>query len=210
MVASTIGVFIALVAVGSLQTITSSSEAVDRNIGAAAEVRFAANMIARDLANFYRDDTAENYRFIGTIEDLSQDQSTSYLVFYTVGRIKARVDQAEGDVYEVAYFLSEQDDRTMLMRQLWPNPNKEFEPGGILTVIAEDIEAFEVRYFDGEEWAEEWPEEMQSLPKLVAVNIIAKQANRSNPPSESMIVPLTRANGDVTALDTSGQVESGL
>jgi type II secretion system protein J len=210
LVASTIGVFIALVAVGALRTITASSEVVDRNIGAAAEVRFAANMIARDLANFYRDDETDNFRFIGTVEDLSQDRSTSYLVFYTVGRTKARVDQPEGDVYEVEYFLTEEEERSMLMRRLWPNPNKEMEPGGVLTVIAEDIEVFEVQYFDGEEWSEEWPEEMESLPNLVAINIAAKQPNRSNPPSESLIVPLTRAGGDVTALDTGGQVAGSL
>lgn len=210
LVASTIGVFIALVAVGALRTITASTEVIDRNIGAAAEVRYAANLIARDLANFYRDDETDNFRFVGTVEELSQGHSTSYLVFYTINRTKARADQPEGDVYEVEYFLTENEDKTMLMRRLWPNPNKEMEPGGVLTVIAEDIEVFEVQYFDGEEWAEEWPEEMGSLPNLVAINIIAKQPNRSNPPSESMIVPLTKAEGDTTTLETGEQIEIGL
>jgi type II secretion system protein J len=210
LVASTIGVFIALVAVGALRTITASTEVVDRNVGAAAEVRFAANMIARDLANYYRDDETDNFRFVGTVEELSQDRSTSYLVFYTINRTKARADQPEGDVYEVEYFLTVDEDKSLLMRRLWPNPNKEMEPGGVLTVIAEDIDVFEVQYFDGEEWSAEWPEEMGSLPNLVAINIVAKQLNRYNPPSESVIVPLTRAAGDATALETGGQLEGGL
>jgi len=97
---------------------------------------------------------------IGTVEDSEQD-SISYLVFYTVSRAKARSDQAEGDIYEVEYYLMKDEDKSRLMRRLWPNPNEEDEPGGILSVIAEDIDVFQVRYFDGEEWSEEWPEEMQ-------------------------------------------------
>ena len=42
------------------------------------------------------------------------------------------------------------------MRRLWPNPDKERDPGGILTVIAEDIEVFGVRFFDGMQWQMDW------------------------------------------------------
>lgn len=209
LVASTIGVFIALVAVGALRTITASSDMVDRNIDAAAEVRFAANMIARDLVNLYRDEETENTRFIGTAEELTENSSTSYLVFYTVGRAKARVGQPEGDVYEVEYCLAADEERSVLTRRWWPNPDKELEPAGVVTVIAEDIEVFYVQYYDGEEWADEWPEEMQSLPHLVEVTIIAKQPGQSDPPSQSLIVPLTRAGGDITALETGTQAEGG-
>ena len=86
LVASTIGVFIAMVAVGALRAIIGSAEMVDRNINAAAEVRFAANMIARDLQNLYKDDDIENTKFIGMVEPLEQDNYTSYIIFYTIGR----------------------------------------------------------------------------------------------------------------------------
>jgi len=207
LVASTIGVFIALVAVGALRTITVSSEVVDRNIGAAAELRFAANAIAKDLVNIYRDEDMDNTRFIGTVQELSGDLSSSYLVFYSVGRTKARIGQPEGDVYEVEYSLASDDERSVLTRRQWPNPNKELEPGGVLTVIAEDIEAFYVQYYDGEEWADEWPEEMQSLPHLVDISIIARQTGTDEPLSHSLIVPLTRAQGDLTTFETGGQTE---
>ena len=205
LVASTIGVFIAMVAVGALRTIIAGAEMVDRNINAAAEVRFAANMIARDLQNLYKDDDIENTRFIGTVEPLEQGDYTSYLIFYTIGRTKARIDQPEGDLYEVEYYLMQEGETSYLMRRLWPNPSEELEPGGILTVIAEDIAAFEVQYFDGEEWFEEWPEEMQALPDLVTVSITANQSERSNPPSESIIVNLASSeDADAGILDTSG------
>lgn len=209
LLASTIGVFIAMVAVGALRTIIASAEMVDSNINAAAEVRYAANMIARDLQNFFTDDDIENTKFIGTVEALEDDNYTSYLIFYTLGRTKARIDQPEGDLYEVEYYLMQEGENSSLMRRLWPNPSEYLEPGGILTVIAEDIATFEVQYFDGEEWFEEWPEEMQALPDLVSISIAAKQPDRINPPSESIIVNLARAEaGDISIL-VGGEATAG-
>ena len=215
LVASTIGVFIAMVSVGALRAIMASAEMVDSNINAAAEVRFAANMISRDLQNLYDDGNIENTKFIGTVEPLEQDNYTSYLIFYTTGRTKARIDQPEGDLYEVEYYLMQEGETSSLMRRLWPNPHEELEPGGILTVIAEDIAAFEVQYFDGEEWSQEWPEELQALPDLVSISIVAKQPDRSNPPSESIIVNLAGpGEGDVSVLEggeatADGQTTAG-
>jgi len=209
LVASTIGVFIAMVSVGALRAIMASAEMVDSNINAAAEVRFATNMISRDLQNLYNDGNIENTKFIGTVEPLEQDNYTSYLIFYTTGRTKARIDQPEGDLYEVEYYLMQEGETSSLMRRLWPNPHEELEPGGILTIIAEDIAAFEVQYFDGEEWSQEWPEEMQALPDLVSISIAAKQPDRSNPPTESIIVNLARSEaGDVSILE-GGETTAG-
>ena len=218
LVASTIGVFIAMVAVGALRAIIAGAEMVDSNINAAAEVRFAAGMIARDLQNLYNDNDIESTKFFGTIEALEENNYTSYLIFYTLGRNKARIDQPEGDLYEVEYYLMQEGENSVLMRRLWPNPSKDYEdlePRGILTVIAEDIANFNVQYFDGEEWSEEWPEDMQALPELVSVSITARQPDRGNPPVESIIVNLARSEASDTSIlegggtTTTGQESSG-
>ena len=207
-VASTLGAFVMLVAVGTLKAITSSAEMVDRNINAAAEVRFASNMIKKDLVNLYRDEDIENTKLIGTVEDSGQG-STSYLVFYSLGRTKARADEPEGDIYEVEYYLVKDEETSALMRRLWPNPNEEFEPGGILSVIAEDIDLFEVTYFDGEEWSDEWPEEMEVLPDLIEITIVGKLPSSGEPTMESYIVNLTRSvSAGSTGLEGSAQEQS--
>ena len=205
LVASTIGVFIALVAAGAMRTMTASNDAIDQNINTAAEVRFAAGMLARDLQNFYRNDTIANTRFIATVEQLDGGISTPCLIFYTASRIKARADQPEGDIYEVEYYLAQEEDKSMLMRRAWPNPSTELEPGGMLTAIAEDIEVFDVQYYDGEQWVYEWPEDMQSIPKLVQVTLVAKSPTGTGlGPMESFIIAMSRSQGgDITALDSS-------
>ena len=121
------------------------------------------------------------------------EYSTSYLVFYTINRTKARAYEPEGDIYEVEYYLVQNEDGSYLMRRLWPNPNDEFEPGGILTTIAENIEFFQVRYFDGEEWYYQWLEDMETQPQMIEVNIAARPLNGGIPIIESFIVNLTRA-----------------
>jgi type II secretion system protein J len=131
LVASTIGAFVALVAVGTLRAVTASSEMVDSGIATAAEVRFASNMVARDLVNLYRDKTKANTKLIGTVVQSGQGD-TSYLILYTVSRVKARAGRPEGDIYEVEYYLAQGEDKSRLMRRFWPNPNQEAEPGGIL------------------------------------------------------------------------------
>ena len=199
LVASTIGSFIALVAVGTLRTITTSAEIVDENIEAAAEVRFASNMIARDLVNLYREQNFRNMKLIGAINE--SDENSSVLTFHTVGRAKARIDQPEADIYEVEYFLKKIEEKSDLYRRLWPNPDPNDEdPGGILSVIAENIDFFEVRFFDGEEWANEWPEEMEVTPQLMEVNIVAKPPSRGSTAMESIMVNLVRSAG--TTLET--------
>lgn len=208
LVASTIGAFIALVAVGTLRTITTSAEIVDENIEAAAEVRFASNMISRDLVNLYREQNFRNMKLIGAINE--SYENSSVLTFYTVGRAKARIDQPEADVYEVEYFLKKIEEKSDLYRRLWPNPDPNDEdPGGILSVIAENIEFFEVRFFDGEEWANEWPEEMEVTPQLMEVNIVAKPPSRGNPAMESIMVNLVRSAGTTLEAVESGEQSFG-
>jgi len=204
LVASTIGSFIALVAVGTLRTITVSAERVEGNIKAASEVRFASNMIATDLVNLYREQNFRNMKLVGAVNESNEDSSV--LTFYTVGRAKARIDQPEADVYEVEYFLKKNEEKSDLYRRLWPNPDPNDEdPGGILTVIAEDIEFFQVRFFDGEEWSEEWPEEMEVIPQLIEVNIVGKQQKWGSPAMDSIMVNLVRSTGAMLEALESGE-----
>ena len=207
LLASIIGAFIALVAVSGLRAISASTEMVDSNVCAAAEVRFAAKKVAEDLMNFYRDKNKDSMRLVGGV-DRSDFGGVSWLTLYTVGRVRARIDQPEGDVYEVEYYLLRDGEKSVLMRRLWPNPDEEAEPGGILTVIAEDIDLFVVSYFDGQEWQVEWPEDMKSLPELVEVTIAAQQRGQRRAVMETFVVNFARSVwGESDRSDKGGKRE---
>jgi type II secretion system protein J len=192
LLASMIGAFVALVAVGTLRAISSSSEMMENNISTSSEARFAAKMVARDLMNLYRDNDLRKTKLVGLAKETGQGL-VSCLSFYAVGRTKARIEEPEGDVYEVEYYLEKKKERRALMRRLWPNPDKDAAPGGMLTAIAEDIDVFEVKYFDGERWQVEWPEEMKSLPRLIDVTIVASRQGRADMIVESFIVNFPRS-----------------
>jgi len=209
LIATTIGAFIASVALCALKVVSASAEIVDDNIKATAEVRFASNMLARDLVNLYRDSDVRNMKFVGRVSK-SGERPFCVLTFYTVGGTKARAGQPEGDIYEVEYYLLEGEEKTFLMRRLWPNPDpNEVEPRGVLTVIANGIDTFEARFFNGEEWSDEWPEEMQSVPELVEVSIAAIKPERKSTVAESFIVNFARFVGsEATTSGESGQAGS--
>jgi len=122
LIATTIGAFIASVALYALKVVSTSAEIVDDNIETTAEVRFASNMLARDLVNLYRDSDVRNMKFVGRVSK-SGERPVRVLTFYSVGRTKARAGQPEGDIYEVEYYLLEDEENKFLIRRLWPNPD---------------------------------------------------------------------------------------
>ncbi len=207
LVASTISGFIAVIAVGALNAIATSSQKVNQVTETTSEIRFAARMLACDLANLYRDANPQNMKLIGSSEGNAKG-GPPFLTFYTVGRAKARANLPEGDVYEVEYFLGTRqqqqkeetaegsEESTILFRRLWPNPDKDRDPGGVLTPIAEKIGVFQVRFYDGQQWGDEWTEEMQSLPEYVEVTL-ANLPERGDPIVETFTVTFPRLSKTV-------------
>jgi len=207
-VATVIGVFVAAVAVGTLKAISASSQMVQNNSEQAGEVRFASRRIAADLANLYRDTNPKYTKLVGALVETEKGPASS-LTLYTLGRAKARPAEPEGDVYEVEYYLAKQEEKSALMRRLWPNPDKDSQPGGILSPIAENIDVFEVTYYDGRQWLMEWPEEMNSLPELVEVRVGGQQQGE-NGVTQSFVVNFARDKGtESDVLEQTGQTEGG-
>jgi type II secretion system protein J len=204
LVASTISGFIAIVAVGAMNAIAHTAQTVNRVSEVNSEIRFAARMLAQDLANLYRDPNPENVKLVGASQG-SETGGPPFLTFYMVGRAKARADQPEGDVYEVEYFLgirqaddqrqvaSESGEEEMvLFRRLWPNPDKDREPRGILAPIAENIAIFYIRFHDGQDWAGQWSEEMRALPKLIEVTLGTAPPGKGDPVLETFTIAFPR------------------
>lgn len=194
-IATTIGTFIALVSIGALRAVTAGAQMVRENIEIVSEVRFAARMLRRDLINMYKPSNMQDTKFVAFADE--SGEGGTFLTFYTVSRAKARRAEPEGDIYEVEYFLNVQEEKSKLMRRFWPNPDEDREPGGILSVIADDIAIFEARFFDGTEWSYEWPEEMDVLPMLIELNIAAVQEEGLRPAIETIYINLARSAGNL-------------
>ncbi len=200
LVASTISAFITLVAVGALRAVSASAQVVDKASETSAELRFAARMLARDLTNLYRDKNRRDMRLVGASQTPDNTGEPAFLRFYAVRRTKARARQPEGDVYEVEYILrpdiemdlNEEETNSTLFRRLWPNPDRDRAPGGVLTPVAQGIDGFFLRFFDGKQWTNNWPEEMQSIPALIEVTLATLPQGRGEPAVETFVVSFAR------------------
>jgi len=190
MIASVMGTFVALVALGSLRTVTAAKQLVAENSSLSDELTFAARRIHTDLVNLYRDGDRSSVKFVGTIE---QDDfgAVKNIVFRTVSMTKARPEDTEGDVYEVHYFLRRDDEGSVLARRYCPIVGVEEQDeslGGILTIIAEDIVEFDLQYFDESSWVEEWSETEAELPQLVQVTMSAGTGDEDEDKSEKDLI----------------------
>ncbi|MCD6392955.1 MAG: prepilin-type N-terminal cleavage/methylation domain-containing protein, partial [Planctomycetes bacterium] len=216
MVASVIGAFIALVSVGALRAVTAGRTMVNTNIAAADELRYAVELIRSDLANVYRDGSADAMKFVGTFADTDDNMMTS-LTMRIVSIANTRRSEPEGDIHEVQYYLAESEDKSVLMRRLYPIVGTEAEeelPGGVLTAIAENIVGFELMYFDGEEWIPEWPAELNSLPQMVEIVLATaeeKQGRQGSLVARKILAAFPRLPEQAQGTGTSGQgqAESG-
>jgi len=216
LIASTISAFVTLVAVGALKTITDGAQAVDRAAETTGELRFAARMMANDLANLYRAPDPKKMKLVGSSQG-SETGGPAFLTFYMAGRVKARADQPEGDIYEVEYLLStrenqeaeseEEAQKSILMRRQWPNPDRQRDPGGVLSTVAENIAVLQMDFFDGKQWASEWPEEMQSIPHLIKVTLIAQPKGRGDPMRETFVVGFPRLAAKMSPASGQGTPE---
>ena len=107
-----------------------------------------------------------------------------------------------------------EEESLVLFRRVWPNPDKDREPRGILTPIAENIGVFYIRFFDGQEWAGQWTEEMRTLPKLVEVTLGTAPPEKGDPVLETFTITFPRmaeaeAGGPQQGESSAGRRRSG-
>jgi len=195
LLAVVIGALVAVSAVAALRTITASRDRIENIQTVAGEIRFATEMIHKDLENLYRDSEAKNRKIVCQ-KASGYGTGNCMLTMYCVSSVKARVDEPEGDVYEVEYFIQQNEERSLLMRRLKPNPSEENENTsfGILYPIGENIDVFEVRLLDGGtgEWYSEWAEERTDIPQLIEVRLAGALAGQKKLITNSFLVNPSR------------------
>jgi type II secretion system protein J len=202
LVASIVGAFVAATATSALRSTISSRQKITDYTAAAAQLRFAAEMIRRDLTNFYRDPDLNNVKLVA-YSDFNDYGAADNIVFHTVNRVKARPLYPEGDVYEVEYGLLLNDENTpFLVRRLWPNPvivdpalETEIPPMGVVTIVGENIVQFDVLFYYEDQWVEDWPEEMEELPALISVTLALLPKGRPDPLRHNFFISFPRWPG---------------
>jgi type II secretion system protein J len=211
--ASTLTAFVAMVAVAGLRSVSSTRQTVDRAWAAADSLRYAADRIERDLASVVR---GQGVIFEGQAADSAMELPMS-LRMRVYQNDPARPQAVESDLYEVEYTLLQSEENVLFVRRICPlvgvEIDREETAGGMLTVLSESIVDFQIRYYDGTEWLDEWLTETE-LPRLVMITLAAAETSENPAVTGSQASPrlLTRTiwmhfPGE-PALDQAVQIET--
>jgi type II secretion system protein J len=177
LLAAVLTAFVALVAVAGLRSVTMTRTTVDQASEAADSLRYAAQILERDLASVVR---SQNIIFEGIAAepDLGMPPSLRMRVYQTD---PVRPNAPESDLCEVEYSLLQSEDKTLFVRRICPlvgvEVDREETSGGILTVLSESIIDFQAQYYDGTQWLDSWLTETE-LPQLVLINLLAADTSQ--------------------------------
>ncbi len=189
LLAAVLTAFVALVAVAGLRSVSMTRITIDQASEAADALRYAAEILERDLASVARDQVI--FEAIAADSAIGMPPSLRMRVYQTD---PARPNAPESDLYEVEYSLLQSEDKTLFVRRICPlvgvEVDREETSGGILTVLSESIIDFQAQYFDGGQWLDYWLTETE-LPQLVLINLLAADTSQlqNNTPQTSAKQP---------------------
>lgn len=199
LVAMAIGTLVMGACFGAFRTVLDAREKLAVRSALVTQGRAATDEIAAALRAAIAAEGAET-PFLG--EDRETDGvPDDRLTFFTTSDRNARRDDAEGDIYEVSFYImrDEETGRGTLARRKDPGVDDDITDGGILTQIALDVVALEVSYYDGLLWADAWPGEMdEGVPAAVRVSVTLADPEfpKATITCETTVTPLVKSGGD--------------
>ncbi|MDB4943380.1 MAG: ral secretion pathway protein [Labilithrix sp.] len=111
--------------------------------------------------------------------------------FVSFAHRRVTADSKESDQAEIGYFVvkdPDHDDKMDLVRREQPNPDYEPKAGGVVNVLAEDVESFDLRFLDplSGQWIETWDSvqltaQLNRLPVEVKITLVLKPVKNSPP-----------------------------
>ena len=113
------------------------------------------------------------------------------LDFTSFAHRRVEKEAKESDQSEIGYFVvkdPDKEEKMDLVRREQPNPDFDPKRGGVVNVLAEDIELFDIRYLDPltGSWLETWDTtqltgQLNRLPLEVKVTLVLKPVKNSPP-----------------------------
>lgn len=178
--------------------------------GAMREASIVMDILQQDLQSILPPKGVLAGPFVGVATGSLGAESAS-LEFFTLGRDEARGGDdplAEG-MRRVEITLESDGQNTLLVRRVQPNILAQVEQELPAEVLATNVGAFAVRYYDGYDWTNEWDSvnEGDVLPLAVELTLrfdLASPIDASRPYEIVQIVPLSCGEEPVTETEVGG------
>ncbi len=197
LLATIIGTLVAMVALGIFHAVSRNWHKQQRQTELLVHGRYAMKLMRDDLANFYRSQMPERMKLQSSTGKIQAAQ-TDRLVFFTVSRIKSQKDSAEGDLYEVEYFLEKQmDEPIKLIRRYAPVDDDAIgNRDGSRIEISKHIHTMRFEFFDGKQWSAVH-QQSSKPPRLIRITLgLTDPEDRDISVEISQIVSIMRLPND--------------
>lgn len=153
-----LGMIVSLI-YGSFAMTAQSKEKTEAGNAIYHEARWAMNKLEDDLGAAYvtRNRNTRSL-LVGFSRDAGGNMPMDELHFSSFSHVKYNPQARESDQAEISYFVTENPESGImtLYRREDPTPDDENMDGGEFYDLVEGVLGFDLTYYDGFEWADEW------------------------------------------------------
>jgi general secretion pathway protein J len=145
--------------------------------------RVVLSNIRREISGSYQPLFAEDQLLFEGKDEWSRGLENDSLSLVSTTSQRGAEDEIGYDSFELGYYLGEGAEAGFLKQRRLPfyNLDEPFTEGEELT-LAENVRSLDFKYFDGEEWKEEWNSDMEDyLPLAVRITIGLGEEDDRNP-----------------------------
>lgn len=166
-------VFVALY--GTFFSILGSRSVIDRELEASREMSRFADQFSREARSALFKTNNPRTAFIGQRRSVDA-RPLVRLTFTTAGYPLPGKENPAGDVICVRYFAEETTSgKTTLYKEAWNPYAEDAKKAPVKAAIVEEIEGFDVSYFNGKDWAGTWDSSLDKrIPDAVKAVISVK------------------------------------
>lgn len=157
------------------------------------QARLVLNRMSEEIGSIYFAGKNPNTGLLGEDRD-EDDLPFDSLHFTSLSHIRWVKDSRESELCEIGYYLETDRERekTFLFRREDWNVDGALEEGGITLELAEGIDGLNFRYYDGEEWVDDWDSKGRNgLPKAIEVVLLVEDPSRKRIAFSSIITVRT-------------------
>jgi general secretion pathway protein J len=153
------------------------------------EARLVLNRMSEEIGSIYMSGDNPNTGLLGEDKD-EDDLPFDSLHFTSLSHIRWVKDSRESELCEIGYYLEtdRKGEQTFLFRREDWNVGGALEEGGMALELAEGIDGLDFRYYDGEEWVDDWDSKAKGgLPKAIEVVLLVEDPTRKRIAFSSII-----------------------
>lgn len=185
---------ISLLIYGAFDSLSRGRKGEAMRVDRARQGRDAVDRITRELqSSFLSMHNPQRVALVTrkTVFIATNDSTFDRIDFSSFAHRRIEKDSKESDQCEIGYFVvkdPDNDDKMDLVRREQVPPDYEPKRGGVINVLAEDVELFDIRFLDPltSQWLEHWDTEqatgqLNRLPLEVKLTLVLKPVRNSPP-----------------------------